>query len=186
MDTTDNTVSFAAGARAFGDGSHPTTAGVLAALEAIDPRVFSPRIACDIGTGSGILALAIARLFSCPVIATDISTEAIETIQHNAASNQLHADITTLQASGFDHPTLRATAATHGGFDLIVMNILAEPLLALATDAEHHLAPEGVLILSGILVWQEESIRTAYETLGLELTSRLTLDNWVTLTWQKP
>lgn len=174
-------VTFEAGPTAFGDGSHPTTAGVLAALEAIDPTVFYPRSACDIGCGSGILTLAIVRLFDCPVIATDISAQAIETMQHNAIRNGVETLVSAYQSSGFNHP------AVHAGqpYDLIVMNILAEPLLALARDAERALAPSGVLILSGILQWQEPQIREAYLGLGLELSTRLTVGDWVTLVWQK-
>lgn len=184
MDTGDTPqdITFQAGAQAFGDGSHPTTAGVLAALEAIDPAAFTPRIACDIGCGSGILTLAIARLFACPVIATDIAAHAIETTRVNALDNGAEALVTAYQASGFAHPAVRAAAP----FDLIVMNILAEPLLALARDAEARLSPQGVLLLSGILQWQEPTIRAAYQSLGLELASRLTLGDWVTLVWQKP
>lgn len=184
MDTEDDIsdVTFQAGANAFGDGSHPTTAGVLAALEAIDPEAFTPSIACDIGCGSGILTLAMARLFGCRVIATDISAQAIETTRVNALDNGAEALVSAYQSSGFDHPAVHSAAP----FDLIVMNILAEPLLALARDAEAHLSPQGVLLLSGILQWQEPTIRAAYQSLGLELANRLTLGDWVTLVWQKP
>lgn len=178
----DQDITFEAGPTAFGDGSHPTTAGVLAALEAIDPQAFVPRIACDIGCGSGILTLAMIRMFKCPVIATDISVQAIETLQQNAIRNGVKNKIIAVQASGFDHPTVQEAAP----FDLIVMNILAEPLLMLARDAERALAPEGVLILSGIFQWQEPQLREAYLSLGLELATRLTLGDWVTLVWQKP
>lgn len=178
----DSDVTLAAGADAFGDGSHPTTQGVLAALEAIDPEAFTPRSACDIGCGSGILALGIARLFDCPVYATDIAATAVATTQENAARNGCAERIIALQADGFRHPRLTAAAP----FDLIVMNILAEPLFALSADAQQHLASGGVLILSGMLVWQEPQIREVYESLGLEPTFRLTAGDWVTLVWQKP
>jgi ribosomal protein L11 methyltransferase len=168
-------------AHAFGDGTHPTTAGVLAALEAIDPRAFTPRRACDIGGGSGILALAIARLFACPVIAADIAAESVATMRANAQANGLTGRVRAVQADGFFHPDIAAAAP----FDLIVMNILAEPLMMLAVDAARALAAGGVLILSGMLQWQEAQIREAYQSLGLELTSRLTIGDWVTLVWQK-
>ena len=180
MTLPSDALEFSAGANAFGDGSHPTTAGVLAALEAIDPTVFSPRIACDVGCGSGILSFAIAKFFSCPVIATDISAQAIETMQENAARNHVN-NIQAFQASGFHHPRVEDAAP----FDLIVMNILAEPLLALARDAECALASGGVLIISGLFQWQEPQLQEAYASLGLELSTRLTLGDWVTLVWQK-
>lgn len=226
MDT-HNSLTLSAGADGFGDGSHPTTAGVLAALESIDPTLFCPRIACDIGCGSGILAFSIIRLFKCFVVAVDNSKQAIEIVRINAHENGIkisdyaqgdapcvasHGEpegrgsaplgaswseaertslrvngirppsgIYTIHAEGFAHPAITAAAP----FDLITMNILAAPLLALAGDAERHLAPGGVLILSGIFLWQEPQIRGAYQSLSLELTSRLTLGDWVTLVWQK-
>lgn len=188
-----NKIELKAGVHGFGDGSHPTTAGVIAALEAIDPSLFTPRTACDIGCGSGILSFAIIKLLGCGVIAADISAPSIATFTENARHNHIPllsaSGITTLpaghaiplHADGFDHPTIQNVAP----FDLIVMNILAEPLLRLATDAEKHLAAEGVLILSGILQWQEPQIREAYQGLGLELATRLTVGDWVTLVWQK-
>lgn len=169
-----------AGAQAFGDGSHPSTAGVLAALQAIDPQVFTPRHACDIGAGSGILSLAIAAHFACPVWAVECERAAIPILQENMRFAA--APVTVLHAQGFAHPQLQQAAP----FDMIVMNILAEPLLALAKAAEAALAEEGVLILAGILLWQEPQLRAAYETLELELASRLSIGEWVTLAFQKP
>jgi ribosomal protein L11 methyltransferase len=200
-----HSLTLTAGADGFGDGSHPTTAGVLAALESIDPTLFHPRIACDIGCGSGILSFSIIRLFKCLVVAVDNSKQAIETTQQNALHNgveiinyaqnniieivkkwrqetPLSGATIPLHTEGFSHPAIAAAAP----FDLITMNILAAPLLTLATEAEQHLAPGGVLILSGIFLWQEPQIRAAYQSLNLELTSRLTLGDWVTLVWQKP
>lgn len=177
----EQTFEIRAGADAFGDGAHPTTAMMLAALEAIDPA-FAPRIACDMGAGSGILAMAITARFACPVIAAELERQAIEILQENALHNGLEGRISAIHSDGFRHPAIRTAAP----FDLIVMNILAEALLALATDAVSHLASEGVLLLSGILIWQETAIREAYAALGLELTTRLSLGDWVALGWQKP
>lgn len=175
-------VTLLAGPEAFGDGSHPTTQGVLAAIDAIDPGAFTPRIACDMGAGSGILALAVAIKFGCHVLAVDLMRESVEAIKANAGKNDLAHRLRAVHSDGFSHPEIEA----HAPFDLIVMNILAEPLLALARDAERYLAEGGVLILSGILSWQEQQIREAYEGLRLELTSRLSLKDWVTLVFQKP
>jgi ribosomal protein L11 methyltransferase len=174
-------ITLQAGAHAFGDGSHPTTQGVLAALEGIDPNAFAPRKALDMGAGSGIVAFAVARRFSCPVLAVDIEKQAVETLAENARVNQVMG-ITALHADGFAHPTIEKQAP----FDLIVMNILAEPLVRLAAAAERHLAEGGVLVMSGILLWQETNITQTYQTLELELTARLTVGDWVTLIFQKP
>lgn len=175
-------VVFQAGPAAFGDGGHPTTQVVLAALEEIDPAAFAPACACDMGAGSGILSFAIAARFGCRVWAVEISAQAVEVLQENIASTGLDERVTALQANGFAHPQLIDAMP----FDLIVMNILAEPLLALAHDAARSLASEGVLILSGLLRWQEEAIREAYVGLGLEYTARLVAGDWVTLVFQKP
>ncbi|MEJ0010818.1 MAG: 50S ribosomal protein L11 methyltransferase [Alphaproteobacteria bacterium] len=178
----DPEVIFQAGAAAFGDGSHPTTRMVLAALDSIDPEAFAPSIACDMGAGSGVLSLAVAAKFGCKVVAVDIERQAVETLRANALHNRLDGRIVAVHADGFRHAQVESLAP----FDLIVMNILAEPLLALATDAVAALETGGVLILSGLLRWQEESLRAAYEGLGLELTSRLALGDWVALVLQKP
>ena len=168
--------------KAFGDGTHPTTFGVLTALDAIDPAAFSPRMACDMGAGSGILALAIARRFSCGVVAVDIERASVETLRENAEAAGVGSQVLAVQADGFQHPQILA----QGPYDLIVMNILAEPLMALASDAVAALADEGVLILSGMLQWQEAQICEAYEALGLALSSRVTSGDWITQVWQKP
>ena len=171
-----------AGAQAFGDGRHPTTMGVLTALEAIDPEQFAPGIALDMGCGSGILSLAMTTKFGCPVVAVDLERQAIETMRENARHNGLEARLVPIHSDGFRHPEITARAP----YGLITMNILAEPLLQLAADAVTVLAEGGVMILSGILQWQEQQIREAYEGLGLELASRLVIGDWVSLCYQKP
>lgn len=181
-DASANDIVLAAGPAGFGDGKHPTTAGVLAALEAIDPEMFQPERAADIGAGSGILSFAIASRFGCPVWAGELSTQAVETLRKNIEANGYTGRIHPLSSNGFDHPALKKEAP----FDLIVMNILAEPLLDLAAAAERMLARDGVLILSGMLSWQEPQIREAYQAIGLELAARLTLQDWVTLSFVKP
>jgi ribosomal protein L11 methyltransferase len=169
-----------AGAGAFGDGSHESTRGVLEMLARLDPLAFTPRIACDVGAGSGIISFAIAQKFGCPVLATDIAKSAIETLCENIRGHT-GASITPLQADGFAHPKI----ASNAPFDLIVMNILPEPLLKLAGAAEAHLAAGGALILSGILLSKESIIIQAYQLLELELTARIVIGDWVTLLWQK-
>lgn len=174
-------LTLSAGAHAFGDGTHPTTRGVLEVLSGIDPALFTPRHALDMGAGSGILSFAMIEKFHCPVLAVDVEASAVAAIEENARANGV-AGITALRADGFAHPEIRARTP----YDLITMNILAEPLLRLASDAATHLAPDGVMLLSGILVWQETTIREAYQALALELTGRIQIGDWVTLVWQKP
>jgi ribosomal protein L11 methyltransferase len=171
-----------AGAHAFGDGAHETTRSTLAAIETIDPSLFTPRHALDVGAGSGITSFAVLHRFGCSVLATDVSASAVETLSSNISTNGLAAQIQALRADGFDHPAIASAAP----YDLIVMNILAEPLMRLAADAYAHLADGGVLILGGILTWQDAAMTEAYHTLGLELTARLALGDWVAQIWQKP
>lgn len=171
-----------AGGGAFGDGRHPSTQGMLAALEAIDPSVFTPTNALDMGAGSGILSIAVARQFQCPVLAVDISAQAIETLQQNARVNGVDKHVEGISADGFKHPAI----STRAPYDLILMNILAEPLVTMAADASVFLAPGGLLLMAGLMRWQEPAIIVAYQLLNLELLHRLTLGDWVTLVWGRP
>jgi ribosomal protein L11 methyltransferase len=172
-----------AGGHAFGDGNHPTTRMVLAALGALDAQTFSPRTSCDMGCGSGLLVLRVLQLFTGTyMVAVDVERSAVEATRENAAENGLGARLHAVHSDGFRHPDI----AAHAPYDMILMNILAEPLIRLARDAEATLAPEGLLILSGILAWQEEAVREAYSGLGLTLLHRLTLGDWVCLVMEKP
>ena len=91
------------------------------------------------------------------------------------------SQVLPVHADHFRHPTL----AAHTPFDLIMMNILAEPHLALAADAAAALAVEGILMLSGIFLWQQEQMIESYQSLGLDLTHRLQQGEWVALLWVK-
>ena len=174
------TIDIQAGPHAFGDGAHPTTRGVLEALAMMDPAQFTPRNACDMGAGSGIISFALIEKFGCEVVAVDVEASAVATLKENAARNGIEGLI-PLHADGFNHRDIAARAP----YDMITMNILAEPLMRLADAACNHLAADGVMILSGILQWQETQIRQAYASLGLSLSARLVVGDWVTLVWQK-
>lgn len=175
-----DSLTLSAGAHAFGDGAHPTTRGVIEALAMIDPAEFTPRIACDMGAGSGIISFAIIEKFGCPVVAVDVEASAVATLKENAARNGI-GNLHAIHADGFNHREIAARAP----YDLITMNILAEPLMRLAGEACRHLADDGVMVLSGILQWQETQITQAYASLGLTLSARLVAGDWVTLVWQK-
>lgn len=174
-------IIFTAGSHAFGDGNHPTTRGVLEAFGLIDPEAFSPAMACDMGAGAGLLSFAMAERFGCPVIAVELDRAAVAVLKENIDANHLTDTIMAVHADGFDHPSI----ATHAPYDLLVMNILPEPLRRLAGAAEAHLAAGGVLILAGIMIANESLIIQAYQSLGLELTGRIVIGDWVTLVWQK-
>lgn len=162
--------------QAFGTGHHATTAGCLEYIsELIDER--PPAHALDIGTGTGLLAIAIARATRRAVLASDIDPVAVEVARANARANGVGPWVTAVTAAGFDHPALAARAP----YDLIVANILARPLVKLAPAFGRHLAAGGTLILSGLLRTQENMVTSAMTMQGLRLVSRKPKGDWVTL-----
>lgn len=162
--------------RAFGTGHHGTTAGCLEMMETVARRR-SPRSVLDLGTGSGVLAIAIAKWLPTSVLATDIDPVAIEVARANAIRNAVRSDLTFAAAAGFHADVF----ARRGPFDLIVANILAGPLIRLAPEMTRHLAAGGDLILSGILAEQRWKVLAAYNGQGLAHRRTLWRDGWVTL-----
>ena len=154
---------------------------MLAAIEALEPSSFQPQSVCDMGCGSGLLALRVAQRFGSFVVAVDIEKTAIQATKQNAEVNGLASRVFAVHSDGFSHPDI----TPHTPFDMIVMNILAEPLLQHARGAVDALAPEGILMLSGILKAQEETINEAYQSLGCDLLHRLQLGDWVALVMEK-
>ncbi len=167
--------------QAFGTGHHGTTAGCLVA---IDRLAKSRRIAnaLDIGTGSGVLAIAIARRAKAPVLASDIDPLAVAVARENVAKNGAAGFVETFTAAGLGDRRFAARAP----FDLIVANILAGPLAALAPAIRRKLANGGTVILSGLLPDQKARIVSAYRRQGLRLVGALVLDGWLTLTFVRP
>ena len=162
--------------QAFGTGHHGTTSGCLDMISQVIRREH-PRNALDLGTGSALLAIGIAKLAPIPILATDIDPVAVAVAQENVVKNGVAARIRTETATGFHHPAMRAAAP----FDLIVANILARPLMQLAPEMRKHLAWGGSLILSGILETQREKVLAAYRTQGLFHIKTLRREGWVTL-----
>lgn len=161
--------------RAFGTGHHGTTAGCLAAIGDVVAREH-PANALDLGTGSAVLAIAVARLARIPVIATDIDPVAVEVSRQNIRLNGVDSLVRAVTADGFAHPLLRGRK-----FDLIVANILAGPLVALAPAMARHLAAGGSLILSGILARQRWRVVSAYASQGFRHVRTRLAGEWVTL-----
>jgi ribosomal protein L11 methyltransferase len=162
---------------AFGSGEHATTKGCLLALHALGKRRRARRV-LDLGCGSGILGIAMAKMWACGVLATDIDPAAVTVAAGNAAANGMRARVTTLVSDGWRHPRL----ARSGPYDVVVANILARPLCRFAPKLAASLAPGGVAVLSGLLDWQERMVMAAHERQGLRLKSRLVVDGWATLT----
>jgi ribosomal protein L11 methyltransferase len=164
-------------ALAFGTGHHATTQGCLLALDRLARRGLRPRRVADIGGGTGVLAMAAARVFPCAVIASDIDALATETARANARANRLGGRIRCVTAPGFRHRALRQAAP----YDLILSNILAGPLKRLAGDMAAHLAPDGVLVLSGILARQAASVEAVYRGHGFGRLELLRRGEWSVL-----
>ena len=162
--------------RAFGTGRHESTNGCLLALDYLaKSRRFSRPL--DLGCGTGVLALAMARLWRVPIVASDVDFCAVTVANTNARLNRLHPWIQAVLSDGFANPKLSKGAP----YDLIVANILARPLQRLAPQIVDHLAPRGRVILSGILLSQDSRVRSAYRTQGLHLVRRRILGKWLTL-----
>jgi ribosomal protein L11 methyltransferase len=163
-------------AQAFGTGHHETTTGCLEAIERTLKRR-RPRHVLDVGTGTGILAIALAKRLKTPVIASDIDPVAVATTEQNARENGVGPDVFAVEAAGLDHRIIAANAP----YDLIVANILAGPLQALAPAVGRAAAPGGTVILSGILNEQAARVTAAYRAQALRLVERLVRKEWTTL-----
>ena len=160
---------------AFGSGRHGSTAGCLLALDALRHRPV--RRALDVGCGSGILAIAMAKLWRVPVLACDIDGQAIAVTRANAEANGVGREVCVLVADG-----VRARAIRKAGrFDLVAANILAPPLRRMAGDIAGVLTPCGRLVLSGFLAHEGEAVLAAYRACGLRLVRRIVVDGWLTL-----
>jgi ribosomal protein L11 methyltransferase len=162
---------------AFGTGTHATTAGCLGAIEALGKKhVFKRPL--DVGAGSGILAIAMAKLWRIKILGTDIDPVAVRVATQNARLNQVDRLVTFRCAPGFD------AIAPHARYDLIVANILARPLTHIAPDLARHLIPGGFAVLSGLLVKDERLVLATYMSQGLRFKRRIVRDDWVTLVLQ--
>lgn len=164
-------------AMAFGTGHHGTTLGCLRALDRLVEAGFVGKSVADIGCGTAVLAMAAARVWPDPIIASDIDTLAVEVAEANVRANGLEGRLRCVEAAGFDHPELAAAAP----FDLIFANILKGPLVALAPDLIAALAQGGRAILSGILNEQADEVQEVYSRLGTNVLSRDEIGEWTTL-----
>jgi ribosomal protein L11 methyltransferase len=168
-------------ALAFGTGHHGTTKGCLAAIERA-ARSRWPRRILDLGTGTGVLAIAAARVVHRRVVAGEIDPWAVLAARINARANRAGGYAHVVRASGTRHPAIRAG----GPYDLVLANILLKPLQVLARPLRGLLAPGAAVVLSGLIPSQANAALSAWRTQGLVLRRRGTVDNWVTLTLALP
>jgi len=165
---------------AFGSGEHGSTRGCLRALERIAHR--RPRRILDLGTGSGILAIAAAGLLHRRVLATDIEPWSVRVAGENAAANGVARLVDCQLADGWLDPVVSGAAP----FDLVLANILARPLAAMARHLAARLAPGGRAVLAGLLDEQARFVLAAHRRHGMALDFTLREGNWTTLVLRAP
>ncbi|HEY4112565.1 MAG TPA: 50S ribosomal protein L11 methyltransferase [Rhizomicrobium sp.] len=166
---------------AFGTGHHETTSLCLAALTDLAKRRRFGNV-LDLGCGTGLLGISAAKLWRRRVIASDIDPVAIEVTGQNARANGEAPLVHAIVADGLANPALAARTP----YDLIVANILAEPLTRLAPDIARALAPGGTAVLSGLLRWQENMVLSFYRALGLTLRQIRRDGPWSALVLERP
>lgn len=167
-------------AQAFGTGHHETTTGCLEAIDrALKRKRF--RSMLDVGTGTGVLAIALAKRTHLPVLASDIDPIAVKTTVENARDNGVGRYVIAIEATGLEHRQI----ATGAPYDLIVANILAGPLVALAPAMRKVAGIGATVILSGILVRQASRVISAYAQQGIVLRHKLTKKEWATLVLER-
>jgi ribosomal protein L11 methyltransferase len=163
-------------ALAFGTGHHGTTRGCLVLFDR-ELKRFPPRRVLDVGTGTGVLAIAAARALRLPVAAGDIDPVSTWTARQNAIQNRAGAYVRPVTAAGLEHPDLRRGAP----YELIFANILAKPLRLLAPSLAAAASHDGRLILSGLLAKDVAGVLSAYAAQGFRLWERVDIDGWAAL-----
>lgn len=166
---------------AFGTGHHETTALCLGALSDLAKKRRYANV-LDLGCGTGLLAIGAAKLWKQRVIASDIDPVAVDVTRENARANDVASLVSASVADGLASPALAGNAP----YDLIIANILAEPLTRLAPSIARALAPGGSLVLSGLLRWQENLVLCFYRPHGLVLRATRRENAWSALVLERP
>ncbi len=166
--------------RAFGTGHHETTRGCLTAIHRLGSRI-SPRRIFDLGCGTAVLGMAASRIWNTPVWAGDLDPQAVDIARETVAINGMTKAVKFVVAPGFDHNEIRRQRR----FDLVLANVLVNPLSALAAQMLRHIAPSGVVVLSGILNRQAPNLANRYRAFGFKKLFALRLGDWSTLVLQR-
>jgi ribosomal protein L11 methyltransferase len=166
-------------ATAFGTGEHPSTRACLIALQQLARR-YRFRRPLDIGTGTGILSIAAAKLLRCKVLASDIDRAAVDVARHNVSCNGVASLVLVRRAPGY-----RDRAVRRSRHDLILSNILARPLAVMAVSLAANLAPGGRAVLSGLLRRQEPIVLAPHRGSRIVLEQRLVIEGWSTLVMRR-
>jgi ribosomal protein L11 methyltransferase len=167
-------------ALAFGTGHHGTTRGCLLLLDHV-LKAWRPRRVLDLGTGTGVLAIAAARALHEKVLASDIDPPSVQVARENARLNMSGHLVQAIRATGFSAPQFAQAAP----FDLVLANILANPLRQLAAPMARHLAPSALVILSGLLTHHAPGVIAAYRARGLVPVRHLRIEGWSSLLLRK-
>ena len=180
---TDAIVFHIEAGRAFGTGHHYTTNGCLMMLDRLKRQGARYEMIADVGTGTGMLAFAAMSLWPrAHALATDIDPVSIEVTLENAEANPVNLDRLALAvAEGVDHPLYSQLAP----FDLVIANILAQPLIELAPSIAATIAQGGTLILAGLLDTQAEAVASAYRQEGMRLADTIRNGDWTILMMRK-
>ena len=163
-------------ALAFGTGHHGTTRGCLLLLDHV-LKAWRPRRVLDLGAGTGVLGIAAAKALKNSVLASDIDPPSVRVARENARLNQAGNLVRVIRATGFSAPDFAAL----GPFDLVMANILANPLRQLATPMATNLASGALVILSGLLTHQATGVIAAYRTRSLVPLRHLRIEGWSSL-----
>lgn len=164
-------------AQAFGSAHHATTQGCLTALDALLKEGGIAACGLDLGTGSGVLAIALARLGGVPVLASDLDPMAVAIARENARRNAVADRVTVIEADGLAHPALRRAAP----FGIVFANILARPLIRLAPGLAKLSAQGARVILSGFSRQHARGVIATYRSAGFTLVRLSCFDGWATV-----
>jgi ribosomal protein L11 methyltransferase len=163
-------------ALAFGTGHHGTTRGCLLLLDHV-LKSRRPAAVLDLGTGTGVLSIAAAKALRRPLLASDIDPLSVRVARDNVRLNAVGNLVRVIRATGLSAPQF----SQHGPFDLVLANILANPLRQLAGPLSRHLAPSALVILSGLLNHQAAAVIATYRARGLVPLRRLRIEGWSSL-----